>query len=169
MTVMQYDRKFHKLSCFAKSLVATEKDRVKRFLNGLEPAIQKDLAIVDLETHAEALDKALKVEMTHEQVKQYLKQNEKKRPYDQEDREAPSSRQKLNNKNGKVNQQKELKCFRCGGDHQIEDCPMEKGVCFRCKKPGHKLKDCLVAKGACFHCKRQGHIAANCPEKAGQF
>ena len=73
MTVMQYNRKFHKLSRFAKNLVGTEKDRVERFLHGLKPTIQKDLAILDFSNHAEALDKALKVEMAHEELEQYLK------------------------------------------------------------------------------------------------
>ena len=46
----------------------TEKDRVERFLHGLRPTIQKDLAIVDFATHAEALDKALKMEMAYEEL-----------------------------------------------------------------------------------------------------
>ena len=71
---MQYDRKFHKLSRFAKSIVGTEKDRVEQFLHGLRPTIQKDLAIIDFATHAEALDKALKIEMAHEELEQYLTQ-----------------------------------------------------------------------------------------------
>ena len=73
MTVMQYDRKFHKLSRFAKNLVGTEKDQVEQFLHGLKPTIQKDLAILDFLNHTEALDKALKVEMAHEELEQYLK------------------------------------------------------------------------------------------------
>ena len=41
MTVMQYDQKFRKLARFAPGLVATEKERVKRFILGLKPIIQK--------------------------------------------------------------------------------------------------------------------------------
>ena len=37
--VMEYDREFNKLSRFAQSLVATEKDKVKRFLNGLRMSL----------------------------------------------------------------------------------------------------------------------------------
>ena len=44
-TVMEYDREFTKLSRFARSLVATEKDRVERFVNGLKMSLQKDLAL----------------------------------------------------------------------------------------------------------------------------
>ena len=47
-TVMQYDREFHKLSRFAKSLVTTEKDKAKRFVNSLKMSLQKDPSVVDL-------------------------------------------------------------------------------------------------------------------------
>ena len=65
---MQYDREFHKLSRFAKSLVPIEKDRMKQFVRGLKLIIQKDLALLDLKSHAEALDKALRLEMFHDQM-----------------------------------------------------------------------------------------------------
>ena len=134
-------------------------------MHGLKPIIQKDLAIPDFTNHAEASDKALKVEMAHEKLEQYLKQEEKKRSNDHEDRTDSSRRQKVNEQNGKMNQKKEEHCPRCGGDHQIDKCSQDRGVCFRCKKPGHKLKDCLVAMGACFHCKKIGHKIADCPER----
>ena len=79
---MQYDREFHKLSRFAKSLVPTEKDRMKRFVHGLKLTIQKDLALLDLKSHAEALDKALRLEMFHDQMDKEGKQEQKKRLYD---------------------------------------------------------------------------------------
>ena len=61
-SVMEYDREFTKLSRFARSLVATEKDKVERFVNGLRLSLQKDVALCELSSHAEALDKALKAE-----------------------------------------------------------------------------------------------------------
>ena len=64
-SVMEYDRKFTKLSRFARSLVVTEKDKVERFVNGLRLSLQ-DLALCELSSHAEALDKALKAEWVRE-------------------------------------------------------------------------------------------------------
>ena len=78
-SVMQYDRQFHKLSRFAKSLVATEKDKVKRFVNGLKMSLQKDLSVVELHSHAEALDKALKAEWVREQMGNDQKTRDKRR------------------------------------------------------------------------------------------
>ena len=66
-TIMEYDRAFTQLSCFAKNLIATENDRVERFVNGLKMSLQKDLDLCELSSHAEALDKALKAEWVREQ------------------------------------------------------------------------------------------------------
>ena len=157
---------------------------MKRFLNGLKPIMQKDLSTSDFSTHAELLDKALKLERGYNQLHAYQNQGDRKRAYYQESREEPSIRQKRDGKEKNLRQRQEMKCQRCGRDHLLKDCLLEKGVCFHCKKPGHivaycpekegvyprcgrhyELKDCLVAKGACFHCKQHGHKWANCPEK----
>ena len=97
--------------------MGTEKDRVERFLHGLRPTIQKDLEIVDFATHLEALDKALKMEMSYEELEHYQKREEKKRSRDHEDSTDPSRCQKVNGKTEKLNQKKEGPCSRCGGDY----------------------------------------------------
>ena len=66
--IMEYDREFTQLSRFARSLVATEKDRVERFVNGLKMSLQKDLALCEPSSHIEALDKALKAEWVRDQM-----------------------------------------------------------------------------------------------------
>ena len=81
---MQYDRQFHKLSRFVKSLVSTEKDRVEKFLPGLRLTIQKDLVLVEPKNHAEALDKVLRLERFQDQMRKERKLKEKKISYDQE-------------------------------------------------------------------------------------
>ena len=78
-TVMEYDKEFNKLSRFARSLVATEKDRVERFLNSLKLSLQKDLSLFALPTHAEAFNKALKAEWMREQMNTDLKTGEKRK------------------------------------------------------------------------------------------
>ena len=56
------------MSRFARGLVATEKDRVERFVQGLRMSLQKDLALCELPSHAEALDKDLKAEWVRDQM-----------------------------------------------------------------------------------------------------
>ena len=79
LSVMQYNREFRKLARFAPSLVAAEKDRMKRFLNGLRPIMQKDLSTSKFLTHVELLDTALKLERGYNQLHAYHNQGEKKR------------------------------------------------------------------------------------------
>ena len=98
-TVMQYDRQFHKLSRSAKSLVSTEKDRVERFLHGLRLTIQKDLVLFEPKNHAEALDKALRLERFQDQMRKERKLKEKKRSYDQEEVQEQNKRHKLTKPN----------------------------------------------------------------------
>ena len=92
---MQYDRQFHKLSRFAKSLVSTEKDRVERFLHGLRLTIQKDLVLFEPKNHVEALDKALRLEQFQDHMRKERKLKEKKRSSDQEEVQEHSKRHKL--------------------------------------------------------------------------
>ena len=79
LSIMQYDREFRKLAQFAPSLVVAEKDRMKRFLNGMKPIMQKDLSISDFSTHAELLNKALKLERGYNQLHAYQNQGDRKR------------------------------------------------------------------------------------------
>ena len=122
-TVMEYDREFNKLSRFARSLVATEKDRVERFLNGLKISLQKDLSLFDLPTHADALDKALKAEWMREQLNSDLKTGDKRRAQQKNGQE---------NKKGKWAKEKrnEKGCERCGRNHDVKDCRWSTGACF---------------------------------------
>ena len=78
-TVMEYDKEFTQLSRFARSLVATEKDRVEHFVHGLRMSLQKDLALCELPSHAEALDKGLKAEWVQDQMNTDPQTGEKRR------------------------------------------------------------------------------------------
>ena len=48
-------------------------------MHGLKMSLQKDLALCDLPSHAEALDKAVKTEWVREQMKSDEKSGDKKR------------------------------------------------------------------------------------------
>ena len=98
MTVMQYDRKFHKLACFAPCLVATKKERVKRFITGLRPIIQKDLSILEFTTCAKILNKALKLKKEYTQLQAHNHQGERKRPYLENQHHSKRSDEKNNKK-----------------------------------------------------------------------
>ena len=149
---MEYDRAFTQLSRFAKSLVATEKDRVEYFVNGLKLSLQKDLALCELTSHAEALDKALRVEWVRDQMNadskkkdqehthQEKDQEKKKRPY----QDVGSGDQEVKKKKAdpEDGMNAKTKCPKCGRQHDLAECPMITGACFHCKKLGHKAATC---------------------------
>ena len=67
----EYETKFTKLSKFASELVATERKRVRRFIQGLNPEIHEALAEVQVNTFTEALEKSQRIEDAKTQVKAF--------------------------------------------------------------------------------------------------
>ena len=60
--VVEYEAKFLRLSQFASSLVATEEDWVRRFMEGLRSRIKQAILPFELKTYGEVVSKALLVE-----------------------------------------------------------------------------------------------------------
>ena len=159
---MEYDREFTKLSRFARSLVATERDRVERFVNGLRMSLQKDLALCELASHAEALDKALKAEWVRDQMNTDPRTGEKRKA-----QQGNRQGQKKGNWGNKKDGRKILgDCEKCRGSHPGKPCPRDTGGCFRCGELGHQIANCT--KKACHHCGEVGHLIATCPKKSMQ-
>ena len=98
MTVMQYDREFCKLARFAPSLVATEKEKVKRFITGLRPIIQKDLSILKFTTCEKILNKVLKLEKGYTQLQAHNYQGQRKRPHPENQHQSKRPDEKNNKK-----------------------------------------------------------------------
>ena len=160
-TVMEYDQEFTKLSRFARSLVATERDRVERFVNGLRMSLQKDLALCELSSHAEALDKALKAEWVRDQMNTDPRTGEKRR--NQQGNRQGQKKGKWGNK--KKDDRKVVgDCEKCGRSHAGRPCPKDTGGCYRCGELGHQVINCT--RKACHQCGDVGHLVANCPKKS---
>ena len=104
--------------------MATERDKVERFVNGLRMSLQKDLALCELPSHAETLDKALKAEWVREHIKSDQEEGKKKRA--QPDSLPDNKKETLTNKQARKNG----KCERCGREHEMKDCPQTTGACF---------------------------------------
>ena len=77
----QYDQQFNRLMRFGLGLVSTEKDRIKKFLNGMKLTLQKDLSPFEFETYGDLLDKAMKIERAHKQLEEYRSRDNKKRSF----------------------------------------------------------------------------------------
>ena len=60
-----------RLSKFAPKLIVTKQRRIRRFVQGLNVEIQKDLAVAQINTFSDAVKKVLRVENARFQVKTF--------------------------------------------------------------------------------------------------
>nr|XP_027118553.1 uncharacterized protein LOC113735763 [Coffea arabica] len=70
-SVAEYESQFTRLSKFAPELILTEQRRARRFLQGLNVEIQKDLAVAQITTFSDAVEKALRSENARLQVRNF--------------------------------------------------------------------------------------------------
>ncbi|XP_071914062.1 uncharacterized protein [Coffea arabica] len=70
-TVAEYESYFTRLSKFAPELIVTEQRRIRRFILGLNVEIQKDLAVVQINTFSDTVEKFLRVENARFQVRTF--------------------------------------------------------------------------------------------------
>ena len=164
MSVAEYETKFTELSRFVPTYVDTERKRARRFQQGLKSWIRSKLAILELETYAAVVQKAMIAEGEGEMY-QKEKEGKKRKPDTFRQQTQGSSQNKKSGFQGNrnpnfrrpetgnsgqgnrpqiINQQRQQKpplpdCKTCGKKHP--------GVCnklsvtgFKCNQKGHYAK-----------------------------
>ncbi|XP_071926100.1 uncharacterized protein [Coffea arabica] len=189
MSVAEYEVQFTKLSRFASELVTTEQRRVRRFVQGLNVEVQEGLTAVRIDTFADAVEKAQRVEVARAQVKSF---QAKKRFAPSSSREptygnAPPA--KVGRGTSGVNspgaprgaQARGNGARNAGGrNNGTRVGPIGRGQprntsqrgraivpqvnCAFCKKPGHTIDGCWKKQGNCLRCGSSEHQIAGCPK-----
>ncbi|XP_071901093.1 uncharacterized protein [Coffea arabica] len=189
MSVAEYEVQFTKLSRFAPELITTEQRRVRRFVQGLNVEIQEGLAAVRIDTFADAVEKAQRVEVARAQVKSF---QAKKRFAPSSSREptygnappakvgrgtigvnspgAPRGAQARGN--GARNVGGRNNGTRVGPIGRGQPRNTSQGGraivpqvnCAYCKKPGHAMDGCWKKQGRCLKCGSSEHQIAGCPK-----
>nr|XP_027071972.1 uncharacterized protein LOC113696787 [Coffea arabica] len=189
MSVAEYEVQFTKLSRFAPELVTTEQRRVRRFVQGLNVEIQEGLAAVRIDTFADAVEKAQRVEVARAQVKSF---QAKKRFAPNSSREptygnapptkmgrgtigvnspgAPRGGQARGN--GARNAGGQNNGTRMGPIGRGQPRNTSQGGraivpqmnCAFCKKPCHTIDGCWKKQGKCLRCGSSEHQIAGCPK-----
>lgn len=139
MTIYQYELRFSQLSRFAEDLIASEHQRVRRFIRGLRADVQLHMACVDDVTYEYAVRKAYWAEEHLQQV-EVMQQQKRVRT-------APLRQQPP------VYRQQQQQYRRHG--------PAGQATQFQ-QRQQHR------PHGACYDCGDPGHIARLCPLRREQ-
>ncbi|XP_063945890.1 uncharacterized protein LOC135151389 [Daucus carota subsp. sativus] len=166
MSVVEYENKFAELARFVPTYVETDRQKAKRFQQGLKPWIRSKLAILQLETYAAVVEKAMIAEAENE-LFQKSKKDKKRKP---DNREGPSHQGRFQKKGkfqagrsfnfkkqnigssgqggrfimgNQANQQRPSipECQICGKRHGGV-CNKPNIVCFKCNQKGHYSREC---------------------------
>ncbi|XP_060182215.1 uncharacterized protein LOC132611867 [Lycium barbarum] len=162
MSIAEYQQKFLRLSHYAGGIINNEKDKCRRFEDGLNDSVRKFVAVLQHENFCKLLSSTLTWESIH---MEQASRNEKKFRKADADSGGPSKRGRFDNsKANTVHKSARHKqnrsnfstastpsygqgktriptCAQCGKNH-FGTCRRASGACFNCGRFDHKVKDC---------------------------
>nr|XP_027077044.1 uncharacterized protein LOC113700802 [Coffea arabica] len=170
-SVAEYESQFTRLSKFAPELILTEQRRVRRFIQGLNVEIQKDLAVAQINIFSDAVEKALRVENARLQVRNF---QVKKRGFsavvrpkgikgplpslEEEPGEEGNGMTRGTPPRGGHNGRGPQRSVSQGSSASVA-----RGPCGFCGKPNHTEDNCWRKERKCLRCGSAEHQIANCP------
>ncbi|XP_030445058.2 uncharacterized protein LOC115667637 [Syzygium oleosum] len=152
MTVDQYKARFAQLSRYALKLIEDPVERAKRFRDGLNPDIRRQLVPLNLKDYNELYERAQLVEK--ESLERATTATNQGKPYhptsqsnQHHDKRPMSGENRFSTPNKKIKNQKPIStagdaCRTCGRFHGNAPCPKQTGACFGYGQQGHCIKDC---------------------------
>ncbi|XP_071921742.1 uncharacterized protein [Coffea arabica] len=192
MSVAEYEIQFTKLSRFAPELIATEQRRVRRFVQGLNVELQESLAAVRIDTFADAVERAQRVEVARAQVKSFQAKKRFNPSSSREPTYGNTPPAKVGRGTGGVTSPgaprgalaRGTGARNAGGrNNGIRGGPIGRGqprntsqggraiipqmTCVYCKKPGHTMDSCWKRQGKCLKCGSSEHQISGCPSMQG--
>ncbi|XP_071928152.1 uncharacterized protein [Coffea arabica] len=187
VSVTEYEIQFTKLSHFAPELVATEQRCVRRFVQELNVEIQEGLAAVRLDTFADAVERAQRVEVARAQVKSFQAKKRFGPSSSWEPTYANASPAKVGRGMGGVNNFGALRDALArgagvrgtgrrdigtrggpSGRNQTRNVPQggrvttPQVICGYCKRAGHTVDECWKKGGKCLRCGSSEHQIFGC-------
>ncbi|XP_071933848.1 uncharacterized protein [Coffea arabica] len=168
----EYESQFTRLSKFVPELILTEQRRVRRFIQGLNVEIQKDLAVAQITTFSDTVEKALRAKNARLQVRNFQvrkrglsggssSQRDKSTP-PKFGREAgtgrlPGTARGTPPRGGQSGRGRQRSAS------QGSSATISRGPCGFCGKPNHTEDNYWRKERKCLHCGSAEHQIANCP------
>ena len=162
MTVAEYEVRFTQLSHYASVLVAIEKDKCRRFEEGLNYEIRSKLTPTDLQTYQDLRAAAIRAERLTKERERFLSTRKNKRAADSQ--EGGSKKKQTHTTSTQSQTRGNNRGYR-GGHSQasgqsdsraagttVQSVP-QCGYCGR-RHPG----ECRIKTRACLGCGEQGHF-----------
>ena len=169
MTVAEYEVRFTQLSRYAPMMVATEKDRCRRFEEGLNYNIRSRLALSDLRTYQDLKAAAIRMERLLREKEGYQMARKAKKSVRSQEGEASGHSEKKQKYTMSIQSHTRGSStgFR-GGRSQLAGQSSGRGsgatiqTIPTCKKCGRQHSDeCW----ACYICGKKGHLVRDCPKR----
>ncbi|XP_071901033.1 uncharacterized protein [Coffea arabica] len=177
-SVAEYETQFTRLSKFAPELVVSEQKRIRRFIQGLNVEIQKDLTAAQIDTFKDALEKAQRVEQARSQVWtfQAKRRGASTSTPSRSDQNVPPPKFGRGTSGARIaGTPRGEASFRGaqGGRGQGQPRTVSLGVpapttrvsCGYCGKPNHTEDNCWKKLKKCLVCGSSEHQIATCPVK----
>ncbi|XP_042472403.1 uncharacterized protein LOC122055074 [Zingiber officinale] len=159
-----------------QKLVAQDSDRLDQFTQGLAAYIRIRMSGFTPSTYREALDRALMIEMTQQQVSQERGKDKQKAqgttPNQQQQNKGQKKRKKWQGSHSTSGESHQLpKTARSSADssrpsHQHWRDQSSGLVFFQCGVEGHSKTNCPLGQNVCHYCKLPGHRSLDCSLKA---
>ena len=167
LTVAKYEVRFTQLSQYAPMMVATEKDKCRRFKEGLYYEIRSRITPSDLQSFQGLRAAAIRAERLIREQEKYLAARKSKRSASSQGGELRGRSKKNWRQNNPAQSQTKgssrPQASGVGESRGQGSTAQPSQTCAHCGRP--HAGECRRLTGACYGCREQGHLRRDCPYK----